>query len=72
LELDDYYASACLCLGAALFKQNKFPQSEEVIKNLLKLDESNKDAWRVLSIILQKQCKFKEAELVNKKAEEFK
>jgi hypothetical protein len=28
---------------------------------LLKLDESNKDAWRVLNIILQKQCKFKEA-----------
>lgn len=72
LELDNYYASACLCLGAALFKQNKFSQSEEVIKNLLKLDESNKDAWRVLSIILQKQCKFKEAELANKKAEECK
>jgi len=39
---------------------------------LLKLDESNKDAWRVLNIILQKQCKFKEAELASKKAEECK
>jgi len=66
------YASAWLCLGAALFKQNKFSQSEEVIRNLLKLDESNKDAWRVLNIILQKQCKFKEAELASKKAEECK
>ncbi|GAG84172.1 unnamed protein product, partial [marine sediment metagenome] len=28
--------------------------------------ESNKDAWRVLNIILQKQCKFKEAELASK------
>jgi len=72
LELDDNYASAWLCLCAALFKQNKYSQSEEVIKNLLKLDEINKDAWRVLNIILQKQCKFKEAELANKKVEECK
>ena len=72
MELDDYYASAWLCLGAALFKQNKFSQSEEVIKKLIKLDENNRDAWRIMHMVLQKQSKYKEAEIANKKTGEFK
>ena len=67
-KLDSSYKIRSYIDKFKLMKQKKFPQSEKIVRKLLTLDEKNKDAWKILSIILNKQGKYVESEEASKKA----
>jgi len=62
------FLSAPVNLGIIYYKTGRIPESEEVLKGVIKVDARNTVAYNYIGIVYRQSGKFKEAEAAYKKA----